>query len=69
MSLKDNRFTGVLPTVLTPLQEDLTSDDKMLLGHCRWLLAIGAVFLEAVDGAPYRTRALASTACALDADV
>ena len=42
MSLKDNRFTGVLPAVLTPLQEDLAPDDAMLLDHCRWLLANGA---------------------------
>ncbi len=42
MSFKNNRFTGVLPAVLTPLQEDLTPDDKMLLDHCRWLLANGA---------------------------
>ena len=42
MSLKDNRFTGVLPAALTPLKEDLTPDDGLLAQHCKWLLANGS---------------------------
>jgi 4-hydroxy-tetrahydrodipicolinate synthase len=42
VSLKDNRFTGVLPAVLTPLKADLTPDDALLSEYCKWLLANGA---------------------------
>jgi 4-hydroxy-tetrahydrodipicolinate synthase len=42
VSLKDNRFTGVLPAALTPLKEDLTPDDGLLAQHCKWLLANGS---------------------------
>ncbi len=45
MSLKENRFTGVLPAVLTPLKPDLTPDDALLAQHGKWLLANGATGL------------------------
>ena len=42
MSLKNDRFTGVLPAALTPLKADLTPNDAMMARHCHWLLANGA---------------------------
>jgi 4-hydroxy-tetrahydrodipicolinate synthase len=45
VSLKENRFTGVLPAVLTPLKADLTPDDALLAEHSKWLLANGATGL------------------------
>ena len=42
MSLRDNRFTGVLPAALTPVKEDLTPDDALMAQHCRWLLDNGS---------------------------
>jgi 4-hydroxy-tetrahydrodipicolinate synthase len=45
VSLKENRFTGVLPAVLTPLKEDLTPDDALIASHGKWLIANGATGL------------------------
>tara|TARA_E500000331_G_scaffold357568_1_gene419759 strand:+ start:242 stop:1165 length:924 start_codon:yes stop_codon:yes gene_type:complete len=45
VTLKEDRFTGVLPAALTPLKDDLTPDDALMAKHCRWLLDNGATGL------------------------